>query len=151
MAVGERIEPILGFNFRVEIFNIPVASFSEVSGLTAEGDAVDYREGTDLKNTVRKLAGLRKYTNVQLRRGYTENDLLWNWYADIASGKVERRPVAIILMDEAHNDVLRWNIDDAWINKIEGPALKASGNDVAVEMVELVHEGITFELQGAGG
>ena len=148
MALGERNDPVPAFNFRVEMQGIDVAAFSEVSGLTAEGDAIEYREGTDMRNTVRKLAGLRKYTNIQLKRGYTQNDLLWNWYADIAAGTIERRPVAIVLMDEAHQDVLRWNVEEAWINKIEGPALKASGNEVAVEMVELCHEGITLELQG---
>ena len=148
MALGERNDPVPAFNFRVEMQGIDVAAFSEVSGLTAEGDAIEYREGTDMRNTVRKLAGLRKYTNIQLKRGYTQNDLLWSWYADIAADTNERRPVAIVLMDEAHQDVLRWNVEEAWINKIEGPALKASGNEVAVEMVELCHEGITLELQG---
>jgi phage tail-like protein len=146
MATGTRTDPYRAFNFRVEIDGLNVASFSEASGLTADGDSVDYREGTDARNTVRKLMGLRKFSNITLKHGYTSNDELWKWYTNILNGIPDRRSGTIVLMDEAHKDVLRWNITDAWINKIEGPSLKASGNDVAIESMDLVHEGISMEL-----
>ena len=146
MATGTRTDPYRSFNFRVEIDGTTVAAFSEASGLTADGDAVDYREGTDVRNTVRKLIGLRKYSNITLKKGYTDNEELWNWYTNILNGLADRRSGAIILMNEAHEDVMRWNIQDAWINKIEGPSLKASGNEVAIESMDLVHEGISLEL-----
>jgi phage tail-like protein len=146
MATGTRTDPYRGFNFRVEIDGLSMASFSEVSGLTADGDSVDYREGTDARNTVRKLMGLRKFSNITLKHGYVHNDELWKWYGNILNGLADRRNGSIVLMDEAHKDVLRWNIQDAWINKIEGPSLKASGNDVAVESMDLIHEGISLEL-----
>jgi len=57
-------DPYRSFNFELVIDNIPSGAFSECSGLTAEGDAVDYREGTDRQANVRKLVGLRKYTNI---------------------------------------------------------------------------------------
>ena len=78
MATGERRDPFRAFNFQLEIDNIPRGAFSECSGLTAEGDAVDYREGSDLQPNVRKLAGLRKYTNITLKRGYTQDTSLWD-------------------------------------------------------------------------
>ncbi len=146
MATGERTDPYRGFNFRVEIDGLTVGSFSEVSGLTADGDPVEYREGTDAINTVRKLWGLRKYSNIMCKRGYTQNGELWQWYSNILNGIPDRRNGAIILMDEAHQDVMRWNIVAVWINKIEGPSLKASGNEVAIESMDLVHEGISLEL-----
>ncbi len=147
MANDKRNDPFRGFNFSVLIDNIPRAAFSEVSGLTADGDAVDYREGTDLQHNVRKLVGLRKYTNLTFKRGYTQDGSLWAWYANILNGVPDRRNVTVVLMNEARVEVLRWHAENAWINKIEGPALKASGNEVAMESMELVHEGLTIELQ----
>lgn len=146
MPNDQRIDPYRGYNFVLEIDNIPRGAFAEVGGLSAEGDAVDYREGSDLQSNVRKLCGLRKYTNITLKRGYTADKSLWQWYMNIVNGVQDRRNVTIVLMNEAREAVLRWNAEAAWINKIEGPALKASGNEVAMESVELVHEGLTLEM-----
>lgn len=145
MPTGTRNDPYRAFNFRIEIDNLTVGAFSECSGLSSDGDAVDYREGTDIPLNVRKLVGLRKYANVVLKRGYTQNTELWDWYTNIVNGIPDRRNGTIILMDEARNDVLRWNIENAWINKIEGPSFKANGNEIAMESVELVHEGLTLD------
>jgi phage tail-like protein len=145
MATAERRDPYRSFNFQLEIDGVPLGAFSEASGLTAEGDAVDYREGTDLQSNVRKLVGLRKYANVTLKRGYTQDKSLWQWYGNIVNGTPDRRNVTIVLMNEAHQPVLRWHAESAWVNKIEGPSFKAAGNEVAMESVELVHEGLTIE------
>ena len=85
-ATDIRIDPFPVFNFRVELDGLVVASFSEVSGLTADGDAIDYREGKDPTNNVRKLQGLRKYTPLMFKRGYVQDDTLWQWYRRIADG-----------------------------------------------------------------
>jgi phage tail-like protein len=146
MATDKRNDPYRAFNFSLEIDGIPRGAFSEASGLTADGDSVDYREGTDMQHNVRKLVGLRKYTNITLKRGYTKDDSLWKWYTNILNGNPDRRNVTITLMDEARAAVIRWHAENVWINKIEGPSFKASGNDVAMESVELVHEGLTMEL-----
>lgn len=149
MPIDTRTDPFRSFNFRVEIDGLTVGAFSEVSGLTAEGDAVDYREGTDPVNSVRKLTGLRKYANLMFKRGYIQDNSFWDWYKQIADGRNARRSGSVILMNEHHDDVIRWNFENAWINKIEGPSFKASGNDVAIESLELVHEGLSMELEGA--
>lgn len=146
MPTGERTDPYRTFNFRIEIDNLTLGSFSECSGLSTDGDAVEYREGTDMVNTVRKLVGLRKYANVTLKRGYIQNTELWDWYQNISNGIPDRRNGTIILMDENHHDVLRWELENVWINKIEGPSLNATGNEVAIETVELVHEGVTLSV-----
>ncbi len=143
MPNADRIDPYRSFNFRVEIDGLTVGSFSECSGLSSDGDPVEYREGTDAALTVRKLIGLRKYANITLKRGYTENTELWDWYRNIQNGVSDRRNGSIVLMNEQREDVLRWDIRDAWINKIDGPEFNASGNEVALEAVEIVHEGLT--------
>jgi phage tail-like protein len=145
MATDQRNDPYRAFNFVIEIDGVARGAFSEVGGLTAEGDSTDYREGTDVQPNVRKLVGLRKYTNITLKRGYTADKVLWQWYTNIFNGMPDRRNVTIVLMNERREPVLRWNAENAWINKIEGPAMKASGNDVAMESVELIHEGLTLE------
>jgi phage tail-like protein len=145
MATDTRTDPFRAFNFRVEFDGLTVGSFSECSGLTAEGDSVDYREGTDIPLTVRKLVALRKYTNVVLKRGYTTNNELWNWYKNIANGIADRRNGSIILMDEERNEVMRWQVENAWINKIEAPTFNATANEVAIESCELIHEGLSLE------
>ncbi len=151
MPTDKRIDPFRGFNFRVEFIGLSVAAFSEVGGLAADGDMADYREGTDPVNCVRKLACLRKYTNLTFKRGYTQDDTLWRWYARIANGVNERYNGSVVLMNEAHRDVMRWNFENAFINKIEGPGLKASGNEIAIESMEVVHEGLMIELEPAAG
>lgn len=145
MATGERTDPYRSFNFRIEIDGLSIGSFSECSGLSSDGDAVEYREGTEIPLTVRKLVGLRKYSNITLKRGYTQNTELWDWYTNIVNGVPDRRNGSIILMDEERNDVMRWSVENAWINKIEGPGFNASGNEVAIETVEIVHEGLALE------
>lgn len=145
MTIAERRDPYRTFNFRLLIDNVPSGGFSEASGLTAEGDAVDYREGVDKNPNVRKLVGLRKFTNITLKRGYTQDRALWVWYTNILNGRPDRRNVTIELLNEARETVLRWHADSAWVNKIEGPSFKASGNEVAMESIEIVHEGLTLE------
>ena len=145
MPTGERTDPFRSFNFRVEIDGITIGNFSEVSGLVTEIDAVTYREGTDFSLTLRQLPALFKQNNLTLRNGYTGNGELWAWYRNITLGVPDRRGVAIILMDEQRNDVMRWNVENAWIRKIEGPSFRATANEVAMQSCELIHEGITLE------
>ena len=144
MPNDTRKDPFRGYNFRIELEKTPVAAFRECSGLSLTTDAVDYREGTDQPLSVRKLTGLRKYTNITLKRGYTDNKDLWNWYKNILNGVTDRRNGAIVLQDEQHNDVLRWEFENGWICKWEGPTLNATGNDVAIENIEICHEGVVL-------
>lgn len=141
-TAATRIDPFRGYNFRVEIDSTSVASFRECSGLTASTDAVDYREGTDVPLSVRKLTGLRKFTNITLKRGFTLNEDLWKWYKNVLNGIPDRRNGAVILQDEEHNDRLRWNFTNAWISKWEGATMNATSNDVAIESIEITPERI---------
>lgn len=144
MAPPQRDDPLKVFNFLVEIDGITRAFFSEVSGLESETAVIEYRAG-DKVNTVRKLPGLTKYANIVLRRGITQDAELWNWRKAIVEGNIDRRNGSIALLDDALNPVVRWTFRNGWICKIEGPALNAGANDVAIETIEIAHEGLERE------
>ena len=86
MTTGVRTDPYRSFNFEIKIDGVEAGAFSECSGLTADGDAVDYREGTDQPLNVRKLQGLRKFVPIVLKRGYTKDLALWAWHVNISNG-----------------------------------------------------------------
>lgn len=140
MPTGERVDPFRGYNFVVEIDQTDVAGFSEAGGLTFNVDTVDYREGADLPLHVRKLTGLRKFSNITLKRGLTDNRQLWDWYKAVLNGKTERRNGAIVLRDEDHNPVARWNFENGFICKWEGQNFNATSNDVFIESIEICVE-----------
>lgn len=139
---GKRDDPYPQYNFRVEIDGVARAGFTECSGLTTDTDAVDYREGNDVGMHVRKLPGLRKYTNVVLKRGFTKDRGLWEWRKSIINGAVKRRNASIVLLDEERKEVLRWHVREAWITKWDSGSLNAKSNDVTIETIELAHEGL---------
>ena len=144
MAAGARVDPFRTFNFKVEIDGLTVGAFRECSGLTADGNSVEYREGTDIPRTARKLIGLQTYGNITLKRGYTPNRELWTWYTNIVNGLPDRRNGTIVLLNEARAEVMRWDIENMWIKKIEAPTFNATANEVAMESVEIVHEGLSL-------
>jgi phage tail-like protein len=131
-------------HFRVEIDGIPSASFAEVGGLDSETAVVEYRTGLYLGSSL-KLPGLTKYANIVLKRGITKDQSLWKWRKAIVEGRVERRNGSIILMDESRKEVLRWTFREGWPCKYEGPKLDADANEIAIETIEIVHEGLELE------
>ncbi len=140
MPSSTRVDPYKNFNFRVEIDGVTVAAFSECSGFGSEVDVIEYREGQD--RAVRKLPGLAKFSGITLKRGVTQSDELEAWHRSILSGQADRRNGAIVLLDDQRNEVVRWNFFGAFPRKIEGPELKAHGNEVAIETIELAVEGL---------
>ena len=143
-TTGNRKDPYRGFNFRVEIDNITVGAFSDVSGRSSDGDIVEFCDAARQLH-IRKLTGLRKFSNITLKRGYTDNRELWNWRNNIVDSIPDRRDGTIVLMDEERNDVLRWEFEGGWIHKIDGPTFNTKGNDVAIESVELVVESLILK------
>lgn len=142
MPTSSRRDPLAAFNIRVEIDGVAVAAFTECSGLTAETDVIAYREGTD--HRVRYLPGLTKYDRLTLKRGLTLDRSLWDWHRAVVNGQVERRSGSIILLDDSRQEVARWTFHDGWPAKWEGPTLKAGGSDIAIETLEIVHEGLEW-------
>lgn len=136
----QRNDPYKNFNFLVEIDGIARAAFSEVSGLESETSVVEYRTGSE--PGTRKLPGLTKYSNIVLRRGITQDRDLWNWRQTVVTGSAERRNGSIVLLDDDRTEVVRWNFRNGWPCKWQGPALNAKNNEVAIETLEIAHEGL---------
>jgi phage tail-like protein len=141
---AQRIDPFTNFNFLVEIDGVIAAGFSEVSGLAAEVNVIEYREGNDPVLAVRKLPGLRHFSNITLKRGFTKDLSLWNWFNTVLKGAVQRANGSIILRDDTGTPVLRWNFVNGWPCKWEGPHLDGRTSEVAIEELVIAHEGITL-------
>jgi phage tail-like protein len=142
MPVGDRNDPYRAYNFLLEIDGIVRAGFRECSGLDSTQDAIQYREGTD-PLTQRKVPGLVTYSNITLRRGITDDSDLWEWRNLAAQGRVERRNGSIVLLNDEREEKLRWNFVEAWPTKWTGPSLNATSNEVAIEELQIAHEGLT--------
>lgn len=141
--VGERKDPYRNFRFRLEIEGVQQAGFSEATIPDTTTDVIEYREGNE-HTTVRKLPGLRKYANITLKWGITDSKVVYDWRKLVDDDNIKdyRKNVAIVLMDEEGNDKARWEFSNAWPSKYDAPDLNAKGNDVGIETLEIVHEGM---------
>lgn len=140
---GKRVDPFINFNFLVEIDGISRGAFHEVSGFDSSIDVIEHREGG--KITVQKLPGLTKFGNITLKWGITGDRQLYEWHRAAVDGSLQRKNGAIVCLDRQGNPVARWNFFDAWPSKYDAPDFNAEGNDVAIETLELVHEGLERE------
>lgn len=145
----EREQPYGGFRFLVSVEGITIpghAGFSEVSGLDVEIEPIEYRAGNDPDLSRRKIPGLRKYGDVTLKRGVTGSLEFWEWMAQIATESVAaRRTVTIQLLDDASNAAYTWKLHNAWPTRYVGPTLEGNASAVAIEVLELAHEGLDIE------
>lgn len=138
--------PLPVFHFTVEWGGTRIG-FSEVTGLTQENQAIEYRDGSFREYSSIKMPGLRKFSNITLKRGIVKADNdFFKWLSTtVLLTNVQRRDLVIALLNENHEPVMVWKVQNAFPVKVEGPQLKASGNEVAIESIELAHEGL--ELQ----
>jgi phage tail-like protein len=137
--------PLPVFHFIVEWGGKRIG-FSEVAGLTQENQAIEYRDGSFPEYSSIKMPGLRKFSNITLRRGIVKSDNdFFKWLSTVKLNTVERRDLIISLLNEEHAPVMVWKVHNAFPVKVEGPQLKALGNEVAIETIEVAHEGL--ELQ----
>jgi phage tail-like protein len=123
-------------------------SFSEVSGLTMEAEVVEYRGGADPQFSTQKMPGLRKYNNISAKRGIATQESgngLFEWFNAVTIGAADRRDVTVSLLNETGQPAMTWKIAAAWPVKLEGPSLKSTGTDVAIESVEFACERISIE------
>ena len=146
MPPATRRDPLTVFSFLVDIGE-DSAFFKSVSGLDAETAVIEYRTGNMPTLSSIKLPGLTKYSNIVLKRGMTADLTLWRWYKTTIDGQAQRRDGTITLLDTALKPVLRWRFRNGWICKWEGPDLDASANEIAIETIEIAHDGL--ELEGA--
>lgn len=120
-------------------------SFQEVSGLDVEAPPIEYRHGDSPVFSTIKMPGIKKTGNVTMKKGVLQSDAgFWDWFNQIKMNTIKRVPVKISLLDEAGQPTMVWTLTNAWPTKITGTDLKASGNEVAIESIEIAHEGLTI-------
>jgi len=138
--------PLPVFHFEVTWGGTQIA-FSEVTGLNIEVQPIEYRGGDDKEFMMTKMSGLVKSGNITLKRGvFAEDNEYFEWINAVKMNKPERRDVIISLLNEEHAPVMTWKVKNAWATKITSPDLKASGNEAAIETLEIAHEGIKIEM-----
>lgn len=136
--------PLSVFHFQVQFGGANV-TFAEASGLAVENQVIEYRAAEAPIYSTIKMPGIPKFGNITLKRGIMAADNeLYQWFATTALNQIERRDVTISMLNESHEPIVTWNIINCWPVKVEGPGLKASGNEVALETIELAHEGLVL-------
>lgn len=137
------VYPFKKYNYEVTIDGKSVGGFSEVSAPDISADPIEYREGNFATNTVGKQPGLIKYGNITLKWGMTESTDLYDWMKEVEGGTINRKTVVISLHDDQQNEIAKWTAISAWPTKYTAPDFNATSNEVAVETLELAHEGLT--------
>lgn len=137
--------PLPKFHFRVEWGGAKIG-FSEVSGLSVETDVVEYRDGSSPEYHKIKMPGMQKFGNVTMKRGIFQGDNdFYKWWQTVALNTIERRDITISLLNENHEPVVVWKIKNAWPTKVQSTDLKSDDNGVAIETIELAHEGLVMQ------
>ncbi|MBN1209707.1 MAG: phage tail protein [Myxococcaceae bacterium] len=137
--------PIPVFHFQVQWGGANLG-FSEVSGLNIEHQVIEYRDGMMQEYSPLKQPGIPKFSNITLKRGVVKGDNeFFAWLNTTKLNQVERRDLIISLLNEEHVPVMTWKAKNAFPVKVEGPALKATGNEIAIESMEVAHEGLTIQ------
>jgi phage tail-like protein len=146
-----REDPYAAYNFLVIVTNVSddgvsvSGSFTEASGLELEIPPIEYRTGSE-DITVRKIPGLKKFTNITLKRGITGHVGFWNWVKEALDGRVRRTSGSIVMLDENRQETMRWNFDRAWPTKYTGPSFNATKNEIAMETLVLAVESLLIDV-----
>ena len=136
--------PLPNYHFKVEWGGTKIG-FTEVSGLDFETEVIEYREGSSVIYNKTKQPGLTKYSNITLKRGTFQGDLeFFNWWKENYQAEY-KRDVTISLLNEKHEPIITWKLRNAWPCKVQSTDLKASGNKVAIESMEIAHDGLSVE------
>ena len=143
-AQSTSVWPLPKFHFQVK-WDAEVLSFQEVSGLDIEAQPIEYRHGDSPEFSTLKMPGIKKSGNVTMKKGVFKSDnKFWDWFNQIKMNTIKRIPVTISLLDESGAPTMVWALANAWPTKITGTDLKSDGNEVAIESIEIAHEGITI-------
>lgn len=142
-AQSQTVWPLPKFYFQVK-WDSNEMSFQEISGLDIEAQTIEYRHGNSPDFMTIKMPGIKKSGNVTMKKGVFVNDnKFWDWFNQIKMNTIKRIPITISLLDETGKPTMVWTLKNAWPTKITGTDLKSDGNEVAVETIEIAHEGIT--------
>jgi phage tail-like protein len=142
--MADRVDPYRQFRFIVEFDGKEMGGFTECTFADTSTDSIEYREGNELP-IFRKLSGLTKYGNITLKWGITDSMDLYNWRKDVIAKGAEknRKSMSIVLVNEAGEKKARWNIAQAWPIKYDPSDFSSKANEVAIESLEIAHEGFT--------
>ena len=144
-AQSTAVWPLPKFFFQVK-WGDQEMSFQEVTGLDVEAQPIEYRHGDSKEFAPIKMPGIKKVGNVTMKKGIFKSDnKFWEWFEQIKMNTIKRVPVTISLLDETNAPTMVWNLANAFPTKITGTDLKSDGNEVAVETIEIAHEGLTIE------
>ena len=144
-AQSTTVWPMPKFHFQVK-WDSEVMSFQEVSGLDVEAQPIEYRHGDSKEFSTISMPGLTKSGNVTMKKGIFKSDnKFWDWFKQIKMNTIKRLPVTISLLDEGGAPTMVWTLANAWPTKITGTDLKSDGNEVAIETIEIAHEGLTID------
>ena len=144
-AQSTTVWPIPKFYFQVK-WDSEEMSFQEVSGLDIEAQPIEYRHGDSADFSMISMPGLKKSGNVTMKKGVFKSDnKFWDWFNQIKLNTIKRVPVTISLLDETKAPTMVWTLANAWPTKITATDLKSDGNEVAIEAIEIAHEGLTIE------
>ena len=136
--------PLPKFHFQVQWGGERIG-FTEVTGLDIQVEAIEYREGSSPEYSKIKMPGMHKFSNITLKRGTMAGDSdFYKWLNTIALNTAERRDIIISLLNETHAPVMTWKAKNAFPIKVQARDLKSDGNEVAVETIELAHEGLAL-------
>ena len=137
--------PLPKFHFRVE-WGGSTIGFSEVSGLNIENKLIEYRDGASLEFSKIKMPGMREFSNITLKRGvFKGNNEFHTLLNTITLNSVERRDITISLLDEKHEPTVVWKIKNAFPVKVQSTDLKADASEVAIEQIDIAHEGLVIQ------
>jgi len=131
------------FYFQVK-WDSQVMLFQEVSGLDAQSEEIKYRHGDSPEFSAIKMPGMKKVGNVTMKKGtFKSDDKFWDWFNQIKMNTIKRLPVTISLLDDTGSPTMVWTLTNAWPTKITGTDLKSEASEVAIETLEIAHEGLT--------
>ncbi|WP_026965903.1 phage tail protein [Algoriphagus terrigena] len=137
--------PLPKFYFSVDWGSTTNIPFQEVSGLEIEAQPIEYRHGNSPVFSTINMPGIIKNSHVTMKKGVFVNDnAFWDWYNKIKMNTIERQNVVIKLLDESGSPTMTWTLNNAWPSKISSTDLKSDANEVAVETIEISHEGLTI-------
>lgn len=136
--------PLPKFHFQVQWGGVRIG-FTEVTGLDMQVEAIEYREGSSPEYSKIKMPGMHKFSNITMKRGSIQGDSdFYKWMNTINLTVVERRDIVISLLNESHEPVMTWKAKNAFPVKVQASDLKSDGNEVAIETLELAHEGLNI-------
>lgn len=137
--------PLPKFHFSVDWGGTNIG-FSEVSGLNIENKPIEYRDGVSPEFSKIKMPGMNEFGNITFKRGvFKDDNEFYLWFNTISLNKVERRDLTLSLLNENHEPVVTWKIKNAFPVKVTSTDLKADGGEVAIEQLDVAHEGLTIE------